>query len=162
MVEMAARREGRTGALLAIGVGGLVAGGADLLQACVQHGGRVPLLIAGGLLGARAEQGGAWVYALGVALHFGIALTAAGIYYAASRRLQFMTEYSLLSGLYFGLSVGLVMDLIVLPLCALHDTDPWPIQTLVYGLVQKMIVVGLPIAYGVRWFGGRQIAGDVL
>jgi len=50
------------------------------------------LVIAAGLLGGRLsmELG---AYVLGVVLHFFIACSAAAIYYAASRRLRFMTEH---------------------------------------------------------------------
>jgi len=41
-------------ALLAIGVGGVIAGTLDLLQACILFGWDIPLSIAGGLLGRQA------------------------------------------------------------------------------------------------------------
>ncbi len=140
---------------LAIGVGGFVAGAADLLQACIQLGWDIPLFIAAGLLGPKAENGGAVTMALGVMLHFFIAFSAASIYYAASRRLPFLIDYPLLCGLYFGATVKLVMHLIVLPHSALHITAPFPIHSLLVGLIQKMVVVGLPISYSVSWFGNR-------
>jgi hypothetical protein len=46
-------------ALLAIAVGGFVAGTLDLLQACILFGWDIPLAIAGGLLGKQAFHGGA-------------------------------------------------------------------------------------------------------
>src|SRR5882724_7045086 len=57
-------------ALLGIAVGGLIAGILDLLQACILFGWRIPLVIAAGLLGKQAFQGGAGTYVLGVLLHF--------------------------------------------------------------------------------------------
>lgn len=139
-------------ALLAIATGGLIAGVVDLLQACLKLGWDTPLLIAGGLLGDKADHGGVAIYLLGIGLHFFIAFTWAAIYYAASRRLPFLIEHPLLCGLYFGATVWIVMDLIVLPLSALHATDPTPIRDTLLGLLQKMIVVGLPIAFSIRWF----------
>ncbi len=79
-------------ALLAIAVGGGIAGTVDLLQACILFGWDIPLAIAGGLLGRQAFHGGAGTYILGVLLHFFIACSAAAIYYAASRKLVFLTE----------------------------------------------------------------------
>ncbi|HEY4741183.1 MAG TPA: hypothetical protein VIH76_11365 [Candidatus Acidoferrales bacterium] len=156
MIEHAAvRQSGTRDALLAIGVGGFFAGALDLLQACIQLGWDIPLFIAAGLLGAKAEQGGVGTYLLGVFLHFFIAFSAAAIYYAASRRLQFMNQYPLLCGMYFGGTVRLVMHLIVLPLSALHATGPLSIRDLLWGLLQKGVVVGLPIAYSVRHFASR-------
>jgi 4-hydroxybenzoate polyprenyltransferase len=127
----------------------LIAGALDLLQACIQLGWNTPLLIASGLLGSMAEHGGVGAHILGILLLFFIALSAAAVYYAASRRFPFMKQYPLLCGLYFGATV---MLLIILPLSALHATEPSPIHDFLWGLVQKMIVVGLPIAYSVRCF----------
>jgi heme/copper-type cytochrome/quinol oxidase subunit 4 len=122
------------------------------LQACIQDGWDIPLTIAEGLIGARAEHGGVGTYVLGVFLHFCIAFTAAAVYYAASRRLTFLKEHPLVCGLYFGATVKLVMHLIVFPLCAFHETSPLPIHDLIVGLLQKMVVVGLPISFSVRRF----------
>jgi hypothetical protein len=139
-------------ALLAIAVGGLIAGSIDLLQACVLFGWDIPLAIAGGLLGKQAFQGGAATYALGVFLHFFIALSAASIYYGASRKLVFLREYPLICGLFFGAAVNEVMNLVVLPLSALHARGPYRLHDLILGLVVHMIVIGLPISYSVRRF----------
>src|ERR1700741_1244276 len=80
----------RTGfSWLAITAGGLLAGILDLTQALILFGPKVPLLIAGGLLGPQAFHGGTAVYLLGIVLHFFIAFSAAAIYYMASRRLVF-------------------------------------------------------------------------
>ena len=80
---------GKRNALMAIAVGGGIAGTLDLLQACILFGWDIPLVIAGGLLGRQAFQGGAGTYILGVVLHFFIACSAAAVYYGASRRLSF-------------------------------------------------------------------------
>ena len=139
-------------ALLAVAVGGLTAGAMDLTQACILFGARIPLAIAGGLLGREAFRGGAGTYALGVFLHFFIACSAAAVYYAASRRLVFLKEYPLVCGLFFGALVEEVMNLVVLPLSALHARGPYELHDLILGLLVHMVVIGLPISYSVRWF----------
>jgi hypothetical protein len=138
--------------LLAIAAGGLTAGVLDMMQACILFGWDIPLSIAGGLLGPKAEHGGVATYALGVLLHFFIALSFAAVYYAASRRLFFMTEYPLICGLFYGAAVEEVMNLVVLPLSALHAKGPYELHDLIQGLVVHMVVLGLPIAYSVRRF----------
>ena len=139
-------------AALAIAVGGLVAGMLDLGQALVLFGAKIPLAIAAGLLGPQAFGGGVATYALGVFLHFFIALSAAGIYFLTSRKLRFLVESPLVCGLFFGAAVDLVMRLIVLPLSALHASGPFPYRDLVQGLVMHMVVIGLPISFSVRRF----------
>lgn len=139
-------------ALLAIAVGGGVAGSLDLLQACILFGWDIPLSIAGGLLGRQAVHGGVGTYILGVLLHFFIACSAAAIYYAASRKLHFLTEHPLVCGLFFGAAVEEVMSLVILPLSALHARGPYELHDLIQGLLVHMVVVGLPIAYSIRRF----------
>ncbi|HEY6266794.1 MAG TPA: hypothetical protein VIX11_00730 [Candidatus Acidoferrum sp.] len=141
---------GKSSALLAIAVGGGVAGTLDLLQACILFGWDIPLVIAGGLLGREAFHGGAGTYVLGVALHFFIACSAAAVYYVASRRLGFMREHALVCGLFFGAAVEDVMRFIVLPLSALHSKGPYKLRDLILGLIVHMVVVGLPISFSVR------------
>jgi Na+/alanine symporter len=150
--DSAPRPSGKRNALLAIGVGGVIAGTLDLLQACILFGWDVPLAIAAGLLGRQAFQGGVGTYILGVLLHFFIALSAATTYYAASRRLGFLTEHPLVCGLFFGMAVDLVMNLVVLPLSALHARGPYKLHDLILGLLVHMVVIGLPISFSVRRF----------
>ena len=143
---------GKSRALCAIAVGGGIAGALDLTQACILFGWRIPLVIAGGLLGQQAFHGGVGTYILGVFLHFFIAFSAAAIYYAASRRLVFLKEHPLVCGLFFGAAVEEVMNLIVLPLSALHAKGPYELHDLILGLLVHMVVVGLPISFSVRRF----------
>jgi hypothetical protein len=150
--DSAVRPSGKRNALLAIAVAGGIAGTLDLLQACILFGSRVPLVIAAGLLGRPALHGGAGTYVLGVCLHFFIACSAAAIYYVASRKLVFMMEQPLVCGLFYGIAVELVMSYIVLPLSALHARGPYKLHDVILGLVVHMVVVGLPISFGVRRF----------
>src|SRR6267142_2024378 len=119
---------GRSGALRkrsslrAIAAGGLIAGTLDLLQACILFGWKIPLVIAGGLLGRQAIHGGGiGTYILGVILHFFITCSAAGIYYGASRKLGFLIEHPLVCGLFFGMAVGLLRGILF---CRLPPLPP--------------------------------------
>lgn len=144
---------GNRTALLAIGAGGLIAGTLDLLQACIKFGWDIPLVIAGGVLGNGAFNGGAATYALGVFLHYFIACSAAGTYYFAAFRLPFLKNYPLICGLFFGAAVEDFMRFVVLPLCALHSHGPYTLNSLIAGLAAHMVVVGLPISYSIRRWG---------
>jgi Na+/alanine symporter len=144
--------QGKGNALLAIAIGGLIAGTLDFTQACILFGWKIPLVIAAGLLGSQAFHGGVGTYVLGVLLHFFIAFSAAAVYYAASRRLRFLTEHPLVCGLFFGAAVEEVMNLVVLPLSALRAQGPYTLHDLILGLLVHMVVVGLPISFSVRRF----------
>ena len=68
--HVASGSSARRSALVAIGVGGTSAGALDLIQASVLFGWKIPLSIAGGLIGPNARSGGPGTYLLGVFLHF--------------------------------------------------------------------------------------------
>ena len=114
------------------------------------YGRGMPRGISSGLLGRSALEGGTAVWILGLALHFFIAVSAASVYYAASRKLKFLTESPLVCGLFYGIAVFLVMNLIVLPLSAIHFRGPFQYVGLVRGLLIHMFFIGLPIAWSVR------------
>jgi hypothetical protein len=136
----------------AVLVGGMIAGALDLIAAFIAYGWGVPRGIASGLLGPSARQGGVGIYILGICLHFFIALSAAAVYYMASRKLEFLKEHALVCGLFFGIAVFLVMNLIVQPLSAIHFRGPYSLRGLIQGLLVHMFCVGLPISFSVRQF----------
>jgi len=139
--------------LLPILVGGLVAGAFDLIAAFVTFGWGVPRAIASGLLGARAFEGGTAVWILGVFLQFFIAVSAAAIYCLSSRKLRFLRDHFLVCGLFYGVAIYLVMNLIVLPLSAVpFKVGPFTVAAMRQGLLVHMLIIGLPISFSLRRF----------
>jgi asparagine N-glycosylation enzyme membrane subunit Stt3 len=133
-------------------VGGLIAGTLDLTAAYISYGANVPRGIAAGLLGPGARQGGLGPYILGIFIHFFIAMSAAFVFYLASQKLGFMIQHPVVCGLFFGIALFLVMNLIVLPLSAIHFKGPYTLRGLIQGLLIHMICIGLPISFSVRQF----------
>jgi hypothetical protein len=144
--------------------GGLACGLLDLTFALVYFThwrGAQPLAIlksiAGGLLGAEAQRGGIGTAVLGVGLHFGISFVAATAFYLASRKLRFLTDQALLSGVLFGVVVYFFMNGVVLPLSAI-PAAPFPptisIRILPV-LGAHMFLVGPPIALAVKHWARR-------
>jgi hypothetical protein len=149
--QTAAAAQG-SNALLPIIVGGLTAGALDATAAFITFGWRMPLAIASGLLGAKAIQGGAAPWILGLLLHFFITLCAAAVYWLASRRLEFLKTHFFVCGLFYGIAVFLVMNLVVLPLSAVpFPIGPFKLAALYQGLLVHMFMVGLPISMSVRY-----------
>jgi uncharacterized membrane protein YagU involved in acid resistance len=143
-----------SGAFLAIFAAGLLAGVLDITAAFVTWAPQgVPPVrilqgIASGLLGLQAFKEGIQTDVLGGALHFLIAFSAAAVFYAASRKIEFMMRRPILSGALYGVCVYLVMYWIVMPLSRFH-----PAQTItrsIIAIVTHMICVGLPISLMVR------------
>lgn len=85
-------------------------------------------------------------------LHFTIAFTAAAIYCLASRRLPFLRDHWLVCGMFYGIAVFLVMNLVVLPLSGLHAAGPYQLRALIQGVVAHMLIIGLPISFSLRKF----------
>jgi len=108
--------------LLAVGLGGLIAGACDLTYATlfhVAHGVkaiRIPQSIASGLLGMASYQKGWISVSLGIALHFFIAFSAAAIYYLASRKLPVLLRAAAICGSLYGAAIFFFMRSVVLPL----------------------------------------------
>jgi uncharacterized membrane protein YagU involved in acid resistance len=140
-------------------LGGFVAGALRLIYAFGTSAadGRDPQWvlqsIASGLLGANAFNAGLGAIALGALFHFGIAIIAAGIYIAASRRLELLNHYSVPSGILYGAIVYTFMNFVVVPLSDFPFKNSYSTAEMVGGLAAHMLLVGLPIALAARWRG---------
>jgi hypothetical protein len=139
--------------------GGLTVGALDGLDAIVFFGlrnGFAPLRlfrgIAAGLIGRPAAmEGGLATTALGLLIHFSIATAIVAVYSRASRRLPLLTRRPFLCGPLYGVAVYLVMNLVVLPLSAIHGTGlPSALPVLLNGVLIHMLGVGLPSALFAR------------
>ncbi|HLH05436.1 MAG TPA: YqhR family membrane protein [Bryobacteraceae bacterium] len=147
--------EVRSRAFAAIFAGGVIAGVLDLAYAIVVYSPSRPILIpqtiASGILGASSFRGGAATAALGVLLHFVIALGAAAVYYLASRKIAFLTRRAIIAGILYGAVVYALMHVVVLPLSAVHHGHV-PFMYRAWEFVEHLFFVGLPIALSVRRF----------
>lgn len=138
--------------------GGLIAGACDITYAFVFYylrSGITPVQIlqsvASGLLGSNASKGGLTAAALGAFLHFFIAVTAAAVYYAASRKLGVLVSHPFVCGILFGAAVYAFMNFVVVPLSAAPFKGSTPsTATWVTGLLIHMFGIGLPIALATR------------
>lgn len=149
--------EKKQGALPAILWGGLAAGILDITAAYLRWGfrgvglTRILQSIASGLLGLESYNGGIRTAILGAALHFFIALSAATVYYVASRKLTFLKQNAVLWGVLYGIAVYFFMARIVVPLSAVPQRKaPEAIASILIGVVTHIVCVGLPISLSVR------------
>ena len=149
----------RSETLRAALLGGFVAGSLRIIYAFVtsaadgQNPTWVLQSIASALLGGNAFAGGLVSAALGAAFHFAIAIVAAGIYIAASRRVEMLNLYSIPSGLIYGASVYTFMSFVIVPLSDFAFKNMYSTADMVGGLVAHMVLVGVPIALAARWRG---------
>ena len=138
----------------AILLGALAVGALDILDAFIFFGIRgVPPLrilqaVASGAIGPQAAaDGGIGTAALGLALHFCIALIIVMVFFLASRKLTFLTRQPILWGALYGIAAYFVMTLIVVPSSAIEAKralPSWPVLT--NGLLIHIFGVGIPSA----------------
>lgn len=140
----------------AVLVGGLVGGTLDILFAIsfAAYNGisamRLLQSVASGLLGRDAYTGGGASAALGLLLHFAMAIAFAGAFVLASRRLPLLVRRTVIFGGLFGVGVFLLMRLVVLPLSAFpHPVSFRPLATTL-DLLSHVFLFGIPIALAAR------------
>lgn len=142
----------------AILYGGLLAGSLDLTAAFINSGlqgvdpARVLRAIAGGVLGAESSKDGFVSAALGFMLHFAIAFGATTFFYAASRKIKFLIDHYVISGILYGIAVYLFMNFLVVPLSAFPFPMPITLRTITTNALIHIFCVGLPISMCVRRF----------
>jgi hypothetical protein len=141
----------------AVLVGGVVVGVLDILDAFVffyLRAGvsptRILQSIASGLLGRAAFEGGAATAALGLGLHFVIALTIVLGYALAARRIPALASRPMMWGSLYGVAVYGVMNLVVIPLSAIGSGRLPSGAVLVNGLLIHVLGVGIPSAWFAR------------
>jgi uncharacterized membrane protein YagU involved in acid resistance len=141
-------------ALIAIVLGGLVAGALDITYACVHYGlvydvppMRIFQSIAAGVLGRDEARAGGWSTAgLGLALHFVLTTMMAAFFVAWTRMVPDLNRWPLLSGATYGLGIFVLMQFVVLPLSATGGGNHPDGQFLLGGLLIHAFGVGVPIA----------------
>ena len=108
---------------------------------------RVFQFIASGLLGVSSFRGGWATAALGIALHFLIAISAAAVFYALSLKWTILLRKPLLWGPVYGMGVFLFMHDLVVPLSAAPVQPPAAASALLNLIFSHIFFVGIPIAW---------------
>ena len=106
--------------------------------------------IASGLLGHQSFEGGLATAGLGLGIHFLVALAVVSIFYIASRKINFLTAQPLVSGLFYGIAVYLVMYWIVIRL-VFPNAHP-SLSRDVTAVLVHMVLIGLPTALVISYF----------
>jgi hypothetical protein len=150
-------------AMPAIGWAGLVAGVLDISSAFVLGYSkgvgptRVLQGVAAGLIGRDAAiNGGLATAGLGLAIHFFIAFVVATVFYAASRKLVFLTQHPIISGMLYGVVVYGFMYWVVMPLAypVVHPSFSRDATA----VCVHMLLIGLPISLIVRQYSRSQLS----
>jgi hypothetical protein len=109
--------------------------------------------IASALIGRSSLQLGGASIALGVVLHYTIALSWTFVFYAASRKLPVLSRRPVFCGLLYGGMVYLFMNFMVLPLTRLpYAPRAMTIASRINGVLALLLFIGLTISLMVRRF----------
>ena len=139
----------------AVLIGGLIAGACDMTYALLWFAGvkhaplmKIPQSVAGGLIGKPSFDGGLGTVALGLALHWLIALIWATIYvYAGRRFIPDLLRKPIPYGIAYGAWIYFFMNWVVLPLDAMHTKPHFePLDTWLTGLAIHLFGIGLAIS----------------
>jgi hypothetical protein len=131
----------------------LIAGTLDITENIVFNAFRhiTPVMIfqyiASGLTGRWAFEAGMASVALGIAIHYTIAMFWTVLYWVASGRLAVLIRRPVVCGLVYGAVVYGVMNLVVLPLTRLpHSTAAATVASRVNGVLALLVCIGLTVA----------------
>lgn len=140
----------------AVLVGGAIAGVLDITFAisfAVYNGltpERLLQIVASGLLGNAAFNGGAQTAAVGLLCHFALSFAWMSLFLLAARKTPALLAKPLLSAMLFGTLVFLAMRLVVLPLSAFPRPVTFQPLSTVLDLLSHMFLFGLPIVWASR------------
>jgi hypothetical protein len=109
--------------------------------------------ITSGLLGAESFKGGVATASLGLAIHFLIAFVVVTLFYLVSRRVTFLTQHAVVSGLLYGVAVYFLMYWFVLP--RVFATFKHSLSNDLLAVTRHMCLIGLPTALIVRQYSKR-------
>jgi hypothetical protein len=156
MMTTSSKRSRPPHPLVFVLAGGLVAGTLDIAYACLFWAlkSNVPVQrilqsVAAGLLGKSSFEGGGATAALGLALHYFIALSMSVVYYLVARRWPLLWQRPLLCGAAYGLLLYAVMNYIVVPLSAAGPGSKDPLW-ITLSIAVHALLIGIPIAYFTR------------
>jgi hypothetical protein len=112
--------------------------------------------IASGLVGMKSFDAGIASVALGVAIHYAIALAWTVLFFVASRRLEILVRRPVICGLLYGGVVYMIMNFVVLPLTRVpHSEKATTLASRINGVAALLFCIGLTISLMVRRHTGR-------
>jgi len=142
--------------------GGLAAGLLDIINATAfwfLYNGASPARIlqsvAAGLSGPDAFAGGNVTAALGLFLHFFIAVGMAAVYWLACLRWPALVHRPVMAGISYGVAAWLAMEHVIVPLSRAQPPPfilPWVIDS----VLAHVLLIGLLLAFVARWSANRR------
>ncbi|MDG3581159.1 hypothetical protein [Galbibacter pacificus] len=102
--------------------------------------------IASGALGTKALSGALYYVVIGLFFHYGIAFVWTVIFMWGYKKVPFLSQHRILTGMAYGLIIWSVMDLIIIPL-SLITPGPFNIARAITGALILILAIGLPLSF---------------
>lgn len=138
---------------------GLVAGTLDISENIIFNAFRhitmkqIFQYIASGLIDGKSFTMGGESVALGVAIHYTIAMTWTVIFYVLSRKVLVLTRRATICGIVYGGTVYIIMNFAVLPMTRVpHARAAATVASRVSGVLALLFCIGLTVALLVKRF----------
>jgi len=132
---------------------GMITGTLDILAAFLHYylvTGKDPLFIlqyiASALLGPTAFSGGAAMYCTGLLLHYLVAFSFTLFFFWLYPRLNILKRNRILTGIFYGLFIWVVMNLLIVPLSRIGKF-PVTVSGILTGAAILIIAIGLPLSF---------------
>jgi hypothetical protein len=141
--------------ILAILLGGLIAGIGDIAYACIHYNlvygtppQRIFQSVAAGVMGPEAARAGGWTSAsIGLAAHFFLTTMMAAAFVLASFVAPLLRRWWWITGPIYGVGILFIMNLIIVPMSAANLPPRLPEGQFLYGgIFAHILLVGLVIA----------------
>lgn len=136
---------------------GLIVGTLDITAAFIKYyleTGKNPLFIfkyiASGVLGSEAFSTGMPAILLGLFLHYGIALSFTIVFCVIYHRLPIISKYKVLSGIFFGFSIWVIMNFLIVPLSNTPKGE-FKAGNAIKELLILIGMIGLPLPFLANW-----------
>ena len=135
-------------------IAGFIAASLDMLAAIVvyaliqQKTTALKILqsIASAVFGKAAYDGGVEMGLYGLVFHFFISFCFAAAYCFAFPYISFFRKHAVISGIFYGVLVWMIMNLVVLPI-VFHYRSSFTWDAAITGIIILILAVGLPISF---------------
>lgn len=151
--QSGARPSPHRSAISAILLIALIAGTLDICENIIFNAFRsiTPYMIfqyiASGLIGTKSFSAGMASVALGIAIHYSIAMIWTALFYVASRRVSVLIRRPVICGLLYGGLVYVIMTFLVLPLTRVpHATKAATLAARINAIAALLFCIGLTIS----------------
>ena len=149
MMNVFWRSPAKTILISGITAGTLDISGAILVYSVIMHkitAARILQGIASGVFGKGAFSGGAAMEVYGLIFHYFIAFSFAVTYFLAFPYIPFLQRQKVVSGIFYGVFIWFVMNVIVLPL-VFTNRPPMTLTSAVIAASILIVMIGLPVSF---------------